>query len=508
VANLLEMKDITKIFPGVIANDNINLEIEQGEVHALLGENGSGKSTLMNILSGLYKPTAGRIFINGEEVSFNSPRDAIHKGIGMVYQHFMLIRQLSVVENIILGMPQKYEPLLDIKDAVKKITEFSSHYGMNIDPYSKIWQLSVGQQQRVEIIKVLYRGAKLLILDEPTSVLTPQEVDELFSMINQFLKKGCSVIFISHKIDEVETISNRITVLRQGKKIGIVSNNTSKKELARMMVGREVSFKVDKLPANPGKVILKLEGVEALNDRRLKALKSISMEIYKGEILGIAGVDGNGQSELVEVITGLRKINKGKISISGINVTNLHPRKILELNVGHIPQDRHLAGMVLDMDLKENMILHDYYIPPHCKGKFLNWDFIKKHTCELIKEYEIKTPSEEVLSENLSGGNQQKLILARELHRKPDLLIAMNATRGLDVGAIEYVQKKIIELRDRGAGILYISTEIEEIINMSDRIAVIYNGEMMGIVRSEEVSIEELGLMMAGTKKEEVKSII
>jgi len=508
MANLLEMKGITKSFPGVMANNNINIEVKLGEIHALLGENGAGKSTLMNILSGLYSPSGGTIFINGKEVSFNSPRDAIRKGIGMVYQHFMLIRQLSVVENIILGMPQKYEPLLDIKDAAKKITKFSSHYGMSIDPYSKIWQLSVGQQQRVEIIKALYRGAKLLILDEPTSVLTPQEVDELFSMIVQFVKQGRSVVFISHKIDEVKAISNRITVLRQGEKVGTVSNNTSKKELARMMVGREVSFKVDKLPANPGKVILKLEGVEALNDRGLKALKSISLEIYKGEILGIAGVDGNGQSELVEVITSLRKINKGKVSISDINVTNLHPRKILELNVGYIPQDRHLTGIVLDMDLKENMILHDYYIPPHCKGKFLNWNFIKKHTCELIKEYGIKTPSEEMLSENLSGGNQQKLILARELHRKPDLLIAMNATRGLDVGAIEYVQKKIIELRDRGAGILYVSTEIEEIINMSDRIAVIYNGEIMGVVCPEEASIEELGLMMTGTKKEEINSVI
>lgn len=500
----LELRNITKIFPGVIANDHINFYLEKGEVHTLFGENGAGKSTLMKIVSGLYKPTSGQIFINGKEIEINSPRDSINNGIGMIYQEFMLIPQLSVVENIILGMNQEHRIFMDIRDASEKIAKFASRYKIEIDPYAKVWQLTIGQQQKVEIVKALFRGAKILILDEPTSVLTPQEADDLFFMIREFTKGGYSVIFISHKLDEIKAISDRITVLRKGKKIETVPNDISKNELVKMMLGREIALKVNKPPAKMGRVVLRLEGLETFNDKGVKSLKNITLEIYKGEVLGIAGIDGNGQLEIAEAIIGLRKVTKGKIFLFDFDITNTHPRKILEYGLGYIPEDRYASGLVFDMDLKQNIILKDYNTPPHSKGICLNWDFIKEHARELIKKYNVKTPSEEVLAKNLSGGNQQKLILARELHRELNLLVAMYPARGLDVGACEYLYKKIIEERNRGLAILYVSNEIEEIINISDRIAVICGGEIMGIVRPEEVSIEELGLMMAGTKKEEL----
>ncbi|MCK4826466.1 ABC transporter ATP-binding protein, partial [bacterium] len=430
---ILEMKNIMKQFPRVLANNNISINLEHGQVHALLGENGAGKSTLMNILSGLYRPDSGEIYIEGEKVHFGCSRDAIKKGIGMVYQHFELIPQLSVVENIILGIKQKREPFLDIKGSAEKINEYSRKYSIKIDPYAKVWQLSTGQQQWVEIIKALYRGAKILVLDEPTSVLIPQEIEDLFSMIRQFTKNGYSVIFISHKINEVKEISDIVTVLRNGEKIDTLSTReVSKEELADMMVRRKVSFHVEKGPAKPGNVALRLENVEALNNKGLKALKKVTLELRQGEILGIAGVDGNGQSELVETITGLRKVTAGKASLFNKNVTNKHPKDILEHNLAHIPENRRVRGLVLDMDLKENMILHDYYLPPHTEHSFLNWKFIREHTRSYIKEYDVRTPSEDVFAGKLSGGNQQKLILARELHTKPRILIAMHSTRGLD----------------------------------------------------------------------------
>lgn len=505
MCNLLEMKNITKIFPGgVVANDHIDLTVKKGEIHALLGENGAGKSTLMSILSGLYRPTFGQISINNKTIKIKSPLDSIHAGIGMVYQEFMLIPQLSVAENIILGSEtQKHTMYLDIKNISEKLIEFSNNYKMRIDPYAKVWQLSVGQQQRVEIIKVLFKGANLLILDEPTSVLTPQETDELFCILRELVKKKeYSIIFISHKLDEVKTISDRVTVLRGGKKIKTLPTNCiSKKELAKMMIGREVGFEVNKTLKKHKKVVLKLEDIEALSDKRLKILKGISMEIHEGEILGIAGIDGNGQLELAEVITGLRKVIKGKISLFDINITNNCPRTIIERDVGYIPADRHLYGLVLTMDINHNIILKDYYMEPHSKHKFLNWDFIKDHTRKLINKYDIKASSNEILAKNLSGGNQQKLILAREIHQNPKLLIAAYPTRGLDVGSCEYVRKKIIEQSDKGTAILYISNEIDEIINVSDRIAVICNGELIGIVDPEEISVEKLGLMMSGIKE-------
>lgn len=501
--NILEMRNITKTFPGgVIANKNINLELKKGEVHTLLGENGAGKSTIMNILSGLYKPDSGQILINGKIVPFHSPKDAIKHGIGMVYQHFELIPELSVVENVILGIKQKREPFLDINGSADRILEYSDKYGMGIDPYSMVWQLSIGQQQWVEIIKALYRTARILVLDEPTAVLIPQEIEQLFSMIKEFTKTGYSVIFISHKISEVKEISDHVTILRNGEKINtVLTSDVSKPDLAEMMVGRKVLFKAYVEKAVPGDSALVLENIEAKSNKGLKALKGISFTVRKGEILGIAGVDGNGQSELVEVITGLRKSTSGSVRVKNKDVTNAHPRTILDNNVGHIPEDRHVRGLISDMNLRENLILHDYHTVPHSK-LFLNWKFIKKHTEKLIGDYDVRTPSSDLMAGKLSGGNQQKLVLARELHGNPDVLIAMHATRGLDVGAIEYVHKNIIKQRDAGAAILYVSTEIDELLNISDRIAVIHAGEIMGIVDPHDVTIKELGLMMAGGKKD------
>ncbi|MEW6621519.1 MAG: ABC transporter ATP-binding protein [Bacillota bacterium] len=503
---ILQMKNITKQFPGVLANDNVRFEVQKGEVHALLGENGAGKSTLMNILYGLYQPTSGEIYFNGKLIEFNSPNDAIKAGIGMVHQHFMLIPPLSVVENIILGM-KPWKPFLDLKSAATKIAEISKQYGMDIDPYAKVWQLSVGQQQRVEIIKVLFRGANILILDEPTAVLTPQETTELFAMIRRLSTEGHTIIFISHKLKEVNAVSHKVTVLRHGKCVGtVITQETTPDELARMMVGRNVSFTVVKSPAKIGNKILEVNQVNALSNKGLKALKDISFEVHSGEILGIAGVDGNGQSELVETITGLRKTSSGEILVKGKNLTNAHPRKILEHKVSHIPEDRQLHGLVLGMTLKENFILQDHYHPPYSKGyfKLLDWKYIEQHSRSLIKEFDVRTPNENVLAQNLSGGNQQKLILAREIFKQPDLLIAMHPTRGLDVGAIEFVHKKIVDQRDKGTAVLLISTELDEILCLSDRIAVLYEGQIMGIVKPEEVSIEQIGLMMAGSKLEQI----
>ncbi len=501
--NILEMKNITKTFPGgVIANKNINLKLRKGEVHTLLGENGAGKSTIMNILSGLYSPDSGNILINEKPVSLNSPKDAIKYGIGMVYQHFQLIPELSVVENVILGIKQRREPFLDIKGSADRILEYSNKYNMGIDPCAMVWQLSVGQQQWVEIIKALYRGARILVLDEPTAVLIPQEIDQLFNMIRQFTAADFSVIFISHKINEVKEISDRITILRKGQKVNTVeTSEVSKPELAEMMVGREVLFKAYKKKAVPGVPALVLDKIEADNSKGLQALKIVSLAVKKGEILGIAGVDGNGQSELVEVIMGLRKSTSGSVKVMDKDVTNAHPREILDCSVGHIPEDRRVSGLMLEMNLRENLILHDYHTVPHSKF-LLNWKFIKEHAEKLIEDYDIRTPNSDVLAGKLSGGNQQKLILARELHGNPDILVAMHATRGLDVGAIEYVHKNIIAQRDAGAAILYVSTEIDELLNISDRIAVIHSGEIMGIVNPDNVTIKELGLMMAGSKKD------
>ncbi|BCV22429.1 ABC transporter ATP-binding protein [Moorella sp. Hama-1] len=501
MAPVLVMKDIVKEFGSFRANDGVNLAVEAGEVHALLGENGAGKSTLMNILYGLYQATSGEIYFEGHPVEITSPKDAIDLGIGMVHQHFMLIPALTVAENIILGMPMP-RGILDLKEASRKIKELSRQYGLNVDPEAPVWQLSVGQQQRVEIVKALYRGARLLILDEPTAVLTPQEVEDLFGVLQRLTEEGITVIFITHKLNEVMAICRRVTVLRAGKVIGTVATcDTDRNQLARMMVGREVFFQVDKQTCCPGKPVLEVKDLEALNNKGLKALKGISFCLCRGEILGVAGVDGNGQSELVEAITGLRRVTSGQVLLNGEDVTNLPPRRILERSVAHIPEDRNVRGLVGTMSIKENLILQEYYKAPFSRGWFLNRDVITKHAAKMVREFDIRTTSEELPVKNLSGGNQQKVVLAREVFRQPELLIAMHPTRGLDVGATEYVHKRLIAERDRGAAVLLVSTELDEILSLSDRIAVIYEGEIMGIVPGPQAKVEELGLMMAGSKR-------
>jgi simple sugar transport system ATP-binding protein len=497
---VLEMRGITKVFPGVVANDAINFDLRKGEVHALLGENGAGKSTLMGILSGVYQPTEGSIVLEGAPVRFDSARDAIHNGIGMVYQHFMLVPKLTVAENIMLGIKRPKEPLLQIDKASEQIVAFARTYGMDLDPEQKVASLTVGQQQRVEIVKALFRGAKILVLDEPTAVLTPKEIQELFSMIKMLTDQNFSVIFISHKIDEVIEISNRISVLRRGKLEATINNEgVSKEELAGLMVGRDVSFCVEKTPCCPGDSVLALEGV-GLKDREGRPLlKDVNFEVHEGEIFGVAGVDGNGQDELLEVITGLRSASEGSVCIVGQEVLGKSPRQILEMGLAHIPADRQARGLVLSMDIKENFIINDYYRSPHSKRDIISWPFVRKHTKENIERFDVRTSSIDTPVSTLSGGNQQKLILARELHGKPILLAAMHATRGLDVGAIEYVHQRILEQRAAGTAVLYISTELEELMSFSDRIAVMFRGEIMGIVRPEEVTIDQIGLMMAGS---------
>ena len=501
---ILEMRGITKIFPGVVANDNIDFTLKKGEVHSLLGENGAGKSTLMGILSGVFHPPGGQIFLDGREVHFESARDAILKGIGMVYQHFMLVPKLTVAENIMLGIKRPREPLLQIEKAAEEIVAFAAKYGMELDPHAQVSTLTVGQQQRVEIVKALFRGARVLVLDEPSAVLTPKETDELFNMVRMLIDQDFSVIFISHKIDEVIQISDRISILRRGKLVDTIKNEgLSKRELAGLMVGREVNFKLEKAACCPGDAILSLDKVNLWNEEKRQVLKDVSLRVQEGEILGIAGVDGNGQSELLEVITGLRQIQEGSLCITGEEIKGKSPRQILEMGLAHIPEDRHARALVLNMDIKENFIINDYYRDPHTKKNKILWPFIKHHTQENVERFDVRTSSVDVPVSTLSGGNQQKLILARELHGKPILIAAMHATRGLDVGAIEYVHKRILEQREAGTAVLYISTELEELMNISDRVAVMFRGEIMGIVRPEDVTIAEIGLMMTGSRREE-----
>jgi general nucleoside transport system ATP-binding protein len=502
---ILEMRRISKIFPGVIANDNIDFNLKKGEVHSILGENGAGKSTLMNILSGVYHPTEGEIYLDGHKMHFESARDAIRKGIGMVYQHFMLVPKLTVAENIMLGIKRPKGLLLEIEQAAEEIVVFAKKYGMDIDPHAIVSSLTVGQQQRVEIVKALFRGARVLVLDEPSAVLTPKETHELFNMIRMLTDKNFSVVFISHKIDEVLEISDRISVLRRGKLVETLENSdVSKRRLASLMVGREVLFRVERAACCPGDAVLTLEDVNAKNEKGRQVLKNLSFSIQEGEVFGIAGVDGNGQSELLELITGLRRAESGSLCIAGEEVRGKSPRQILEMGLAHIPEDRHARGLVLNMDVKENFIINDYYRNPHTRRNKMIWPFIRKHTQENVDRFDVRTSSIDMPVANLSGGNQQKLILARELHEKPVLLAAMHATRGLDVGAIEYVHKRILEQRETGTAVLYISTELEELMNISDRIGVMFRGELMGIIKPGEIGIEEIGMMMAGTPLEKV----
>jgi len=498
----LEMRAVTKRFPGVLANDRVDFDVKSGEVHALLGENGAGKSTLMKILYGLYHPDEGEILLNGKPVTIDSPTDSINLGIGMIHQHFMLVQSLTVAENVALGLPSSRGIITDLDRVSKRILELADIYGLKIDPDAYIWQLSVGQQQRVEIIKALYRGAALLILDEPTAVLTPQEVDELFVIMRQMVKDGHALIFISHKLHEVIEISDRVSVLRDGRMIGTKrTSDTTKQDLANWMVGREVGFAPNRGEVQRGDVRLKLEDVSCGSDRGTPGLRGVNLEVHSGEILGIAGVSGNGQRELAEVITGLRRVTAGKITLEGENVTNLLPAELTDRMLSYIPEERMRDGMIKDFTVAENMILREHHKLPYSRSGFLNLGEISRHSAELIRKFQVKTPSQETLAKNLSGGNIQKVVIARELSRNPRAIIAAQPTRGLDIGATEYVRQQLIEQRKDNVAILLISEDLDEILALSDRIAVIYEGQVMDIVPREEATSEKLGLLMAGVKE-------
>ncbi len=498
VKPMVEMRNIVKIFPGVIANDHINFKVYSGEVHALLGENGAGKTTLMNILYGIYHPDEGEIYIEGKKVEIKSPRDAIKLGIGMVHQHFMLIEMLTVAENIALSM--KTSLINPVRDVEKKISEIMGKYELKVDLNAKIWQLSTGEKQKVEILKAICRGARILILDEPTSVLTPQEARELFKFMRRMANEGKSIIFVTHKLKEVMEVSDRITVLRRGKVVGVLrTHETNINELARMMVGREVIFELRRPAVKIGRPLLRVEKLNVLNDKGLLAVKNVSFMVREGEIYGIAGVAGNGQKELIEAIAGLRRIVSGKIYINNIDITSNKLNTLSKLKIAFIPDDRRMA-YIPNMTIAENLILKRHREKPFANKLFLNYKFVNEYAMKLIEKYNIVAPSPSTPAKLLSGGNIQRMILARELSSGSKLIIASHPTYGLDIGSTEYVMKLLLEYKKRGAAILLVSEDLDEILNLSDRIAVMFNGEIVGEVNREEANIEELGFMMTGAK--------
>jgi simple sugar transport system ATP-binding protein len=496
----VEMKDIVIRFPGVLANDHVNLTLKQGEIHALLGENGAGKSTLMNVLAGLYKQTSGSIKVFGEPVHFNSPKDAIAKGIGMVHQHFMLVPTQTVTENILLGLN---EPrfFMNLAEYDQKVLALQDQFGLRVDPTAKIWQLSVGEQQRVEILKTLYRGARILILDEPTAVLAPQEIDEFMKTMRSMVDQGKSIIFISHKLHEVTAVADRITVLRKGKVTaeGRSMEGLTKEDLARLMVGRGVIFAVERKPQKPGDIVLSVKNVSAENDKGVPALRQLSLDVRAGEILGIAAIAGNGQSELAEVITGLRPCT-GSVLINGQEVANKPPIDAIKQGMAHVPEDRTGVGSAPNMTITENTIMKNYREEPIGNGWSINFTAARQQARKLKEKYHILAPGVRTMARKLSGGNLQKVILAREISLQPQLMVAVQPTRGLDVGAIESIQTLLLEQREQGTAVLLISEEMEELLALSDRIAVISEGKIMGIVNADEADINEIGLMMLGTK--------
>jgi ABC-type uncharacterized transport system ATPase subunit len=501
----VEMRGIVKRFPGVLANDHVNFDVHAGEVHALLGENGAGKTTLMRVLYGLYQQDEGTISIDGQSVTIRSPSDAIRRGIGMIHQHFMLVPTLSVAANVALGLPSSRGPLLDLDRVSGRIRQLSEAYGLRVDPEALVWQLAVGEQQRVEILKTLYRGADLLILDEPTAVLTPQEVDELFVTLRRMAQEGHSLIFISHKLHEVMSISDRVTVLRHGRVVDTLNTaDTNRRELARLMVGREVLLCVEQAPVELGLVRLKLENLSVMGDKGILAVRGVNLEVHAGEILGIAGVSGNGQRELAEAIGGLRESEQGRILIDGVDVTGWNPDKLIRQGLSHIPEERLREGAIKEFSVEENLMLEDHVERPFSRGIFLNSAEIAEHCDQLIEDFAIKTPSRQTPLANLSGGNIQKLILARELSRKPAVLIAAQPTRGVDIGSTEYIHQVLLEQRAEGTATLLISEDLDEVRNLSDRIAVIYEGEIMGVVKRDQATVEQLGLMMAGSRIEDI----
>lgn len=497
---IVEMRGIVKRFPGVVANAGVDFDLYDGEIHALLGENGAGKTTLMNVLYGLYHPDEGNVFVRDEEVHFSSARDAIEHRLGMVHQHFMLVEPFTVAENIVLGIPSPREPFIeDMTEVCRRIQEVSEQYKLQVSPEAPVWTLSVGEQQRVEILKTLYRGAEILILDEPTAVLTPQEVDELLEVLRHMTGEGKSIILISHKLGEVLAVSDRITVLRDGHVVDTVpADGTDRETLARMMVGRDVVMKVSKEPSTPREVALRLDEVRARNDRGLVAVDGVSLAVRAGEILGIAGVAGNGQAELEEVITGLRKAECGRVEVCGKDVTNASPRQVGGCGLAHIPSDRYRRGLLPDFSVAENLVLQRVDEPPFTQMHRLNWQAIRHEAKRLVRDFDVRTPSVQASAGKLSGGNAQKMILARELARDPQVLVAAQPTRGLDVSAVEFVHRTLVERRDAGVAILLFSTELDEIMALSDRIAVMCGGRIVDTLDASEADVDQIGLMMGG----------
>lgn len=501
MTTVLELKGITKQFPGVLANDHVDFDLKKGEIHALLGENGAGKTTLMNILYGLYKPDSGELYRDGKAVTLHSPKDAIAIGIGMVHQHFMLIPVFTVTENIMLGEEKLKNGVLDRRGVSAKVRELSQKYGLEIDPESFVEDIPVGVQQRVEIVKTLYRKADILILDEPTAVLTPQEVDDLFRIMHELTAQGVSIIFITHKLKEVLKVADRITVMRAGKVVGTaIPSETDEPHLAAMMVGREVILNVEKEPAQPKEEVLQVTDLKVLDQRGLEAVRGVTFSVRAGEILGIAGVQGNGQTELVEALTGLRHSVGGKVVLQNREMTNNPPRPIIENGMCHIPEDRQRHGLVLSYPIADNLVLCNYYLPPYAINFTMQNKSIDANARKLVKDFDIRTPSPFVPTSNLSGGNQQKVIVARELSRPIKLLIANQPTRGLDVGSIEYIHRQIVVMRDKGVAVLLVSAELDEIMSLADRIAVMYQGKIVDIVDAKKTTKSELGLKMAGAQ--------
>ncbi len=500
---ILELRGMTKAFPGVLANDHIDLTLAQGEILALLGENGAGKTTLMNVLYGLYAPDEGEILVRGEKAEIRDPNDAIRRGIGMVHQHFMLVPVFTVTENVMLGVESmRAGVFLDRQAAAERIREISGRFGLEVDPEAMVEDLPVGLQQRVEIIKLLYREAEVLILDEPTSVLTPQEADELFKVIRSLVAQGKSVIFISHKLKEVLAIADRIVVLRGGKVVGSVPvEQATEQSLAKMMVGRDVLLTVERKPAKPGEAVLDVADLQVKDDHGHPAVRGITFQVRAGEILGVAGVQGNGQTQLVEALTGLRRVESGRILITGQDMTRASPRQVEAIGTSHVPEDRQRDGLVLPFPVVENLVLNTYYAPPYAKGALLQEKAIAESATEQVERYDVRTPSIYEPVSNLSGGNQQKVIVAREFSRPTRLVIASQPTRGLDVGSIEYIHGRLVEKRDEGAAVLLVSSELDEILSLSDRIAVMFGGEILDIMPGSAATKEQLGLLMAGVRQ-------
>jgi ABC-type uncharacterized transport system ATPase subunit len=496
---VVQLKGITKRFPGLVANDSIDLELKKGEIHALLGENGAGKSTLMNILFGLYQPDDGEIWINGERTVIDGASKAIELGIGMVHQHFKLVQPFTVAENIVLGDEPKKGLKIDYKLANQRVREISGRYGLKVDPQVRIQNITVGMQQRVEILKTLYRGAEIVIFDEPTAVLTVQEIEELIQIIRNLAAEGKSIIIITHKLKEVMALANTVTVIRRGKVVRTLpTSGTNERQLAELMVGRDVSFEVEKSQAKPGEVVLDIRNLRMKGDQGKPALDGTTLQVRAGEIFGIAGVDGNGQSELIYAITGMRKVQEGNVFLNGSDLTNKSPRDISTAGVGHIPEDRHKHGLVLDFSVSENMILNTYFQPEYGRYGFVDFKAMDKLAADLVGEYDVRLSGIHTDARALSGGNQQKAIIGRELHKDPDLIIAVQPTRGLDIGAIEFVHNRLVEARNGGKAILLVSFELDELYALSDRIAVMYEGKLVGEVDADNRNDEELGLLMSG----------